>query len=80
VQGYQLINTAGGMFSYTVQECRRCANTESILNSSNPKYACQECPAGAVCDGNSLTGKVNGSVWMIDYNIGRYILESCPKV
>ena len=80
MQGYQLINSAGGIFSYTIQECRRCEKTEYILNSSNPKFSCQECPIGAVCGGNSLIGKVNGSVWVIDYDSGRYVLESCPKV
>jgi hypothetical protein len=58
--------------------CEACADNQYILDPNNPAYSCQDCPIGATCDGNSLTGKVEGSVWKQDYRSGLYILEACP--
>jgi hypothetical protein len=58
--------------------CVACADNQYILDPNNPAYSCQDCPVGAICDGNSLTGKVKGSVWRPDDSTGLYILEACP--
>jgi hypothetical protein len=61
-----------------VWQCVACAANQYILDPNNPAYTCQDCPAGATCDGNSLTGKVKGSVWTPNNATGRYLLEACP--
>jgi hypothetical protein len=58
--------------------CVACANNQYILDNNNPAFSCQECPIGAICDGNSLMGKVEDSVWRQDNRSGLFILEACP--
>ena len=58
--------------------CIQCASNQYVLDSNNASYGCQNCPSGAICDGNSLKGQVDGSVWERDYNLGQYLLISCP--
>jgi hypothetical protein len=58
--------------------CVACADNQYILDPNNPSHSCQDCPVGAICEGNSLTGKVKGSVWTRDDSTGLYILEACP--
>lgn len=79
-KGYQLMNSNGLFFWYSIQQCYPCGPNQYILASDNPKYICMNCPVGAVCDGSSLKGIVPGAAWIADYNSGQYILQSCPKV
>ena len=79
-QGYQLVNSAAGVFSYSIQECHECDTTQYIFDSNNSKFSCQDGPVGAICDGNSLREKINGSFWVADYETGIYLLEGCPEV
>lgn len=37
------------------------------------------CPAGAVCDSFEVRGKVQGSEWETDRDLGIYRLLSCPQ-
>ena len=76
--GHQLVNSIGGVFSHDIQDCLACSSSSYIGNPNNSNYTCQNCPIGAVCDGNSLTGLVTGSVWSLDASTGIYILISCP--
>uniref|UniRef100_A0A7S0MMX6 NEK6-subfamily protein kinase n=1 Tax=Cryptomonas curvata TaxID=233186 RepID=A0A7S0MMX6_9CRYP len=78
-EGHQLINFADGvLFEPTAQQCLPCKSNQYILNSESPAFACQDCPKGAVCNGTSLTGLVENSVWQADFDQGLYILKSCP--
>ncbi len=42
------------------------------------KECLQDCPIGAICNGNSLKGLVNGSHWEPNLQTGYYNLVSCP--
>ena len=76
--GYELVNSIGGVFSHDVQGCIACDSDSYILNPNNSNYTCQTCPVGAVCNGNSLTSRVSGAVWVGDTATGQYLLVSCP--
>ena len=80
MQGSRLSNTVGGSVSMLAQECVLCQPDEYILDPNNPRFSCQPCPIGAVCDGSSLRGLVEDSVWFADNAIGQYRLVGCPKV
>ena len=76
--GHQLVNMINGAFSHDAQNCLACPVTSYIFDPNNDTYSCQPCPVGASCDGNSLVGKVNGSLWTADSATGIYMLQSCP--
>ena len=77
--GYQLVDYAQmGTFSQTNQQCVACSPDQYITDSDNSSIICQQCPVGALCNGSSLTGLVNGSQWVIDQNDGQYVLDACP--
>jgi hypothetical protein len=76
--GHMLVNSVGGVFSQSAQTCSPCQRTEYILDTNSSRFHCQPCPTGAVCNGESLTGTVPGSVWWPDMASGQYILQSCP--
>jgi hypothetical protein len=76
--GHELVNSIGGAFSHDVQGCISCPSKSYILSPNNSNYACQSCPVGAVCNGNSLTSRVSGAVWIGDNTTGIYRLVSCP--
>ncbi len=80
VQGSRLLNTVGDSVSILAQECVSCQPDEYILDPNNPRFICQPCPIGAVCDGSSLHGLVKGSVWVADNSLGQYRLVGCPQV
>jgi hypothetical protein len=74
------VNTVGGLVSILAQECVSCQQNEYILDPNNPRFVCQPCPIGAVCDGSSLQGLVKGSLWEKDQLTGQYHLIGCPQV
>ena len=76
--GHELVNSIGGVFSHDVQGCIACPSNAYILNPNNSNFSCQNCPVGAVCDGNSLASRVIGAVWLGDTSAGLYYLASCP--
>ena len=77
--GYQLVNYAQmGIFSQERQQCKSCSHDQYIIDSHNSSFFCQPCPMGAICNGSSMIGRVNGSVWIIDWSVGQYVLEACP--
>ena len=78
--GHQLVNTIGQsrVFSQAAQNCLQCLSTDYILSTSMANISCQACPIGALCDGNSLVGRIPGSVWIGDMGSGLYRLRSCP--
>jgi hypothetical protein len=79
--GYQLQNKADGVtFSQDSQRCFQCSQNQYVVDSNDPNFSCNRCPVGAICNGSSLRGLVNRSVWAPDYKTGLYILRSCPKV
>ena len=56
--------------------CKSCGADEYILDNNDPAVECQRCAKGAICDGDQLRGKVNGSDWR---RKGRHMrLNSCP--
>lgn len=59
-------------------ECRDCRAGQYVLDSNNPAYNCEDCPAGAVCSQSGLVGIVAGSTWLPDNTTGQYRLVSCP--
>ncbi len=73
-------STDGTQFSHAAQKCAPCMTNQYILNSNDPKYSCQTCPIGAVCDGSKLKGLVEGSVWEENMDLGIYVLKRCPEV
>ena len=75
---HQLVNSIGGKFSQDVQECVSCLPNQYILNPNVSAYSCQDCPVGAVCNGESLQGLIPGSTWEADLATGQYVLTSCP--
>lgn len=77
--GHQLVNTSLGVFSHANQRCEPCtAGLEYIVDPN--RHACTKCPpAGAVCDGASLAGRVPGSIWVPDHDSGIWRLVSCPS-
>ena len=77
--GHQLANSIGGSFSHDAQICFPCPVDSYIFDSNNSKLSCQPCPIGAVCDGGSLKGLVEGSVWDGNKETGLYTLSSCPR-
>ena len=79
--GYQLQNSlTNQQFSQDSQACLKCTVDEYILNSSSPEYTCMKCPIGAICNGQSLKGRVPGSVWKSDMATGIFKLLFCPAV
>ena len=76
--GHQLVNSIDGVFSHDIQDCASCPQSDYIVNTDNSSYMCQTCPIGAICNGNTLTGLVDGSVWVADFYAGIFVLESCP--
>ena len=76
--GHQLLRTVAGVFSHDAQQCLKCNSDEYIVDSNNSNFTCQQCPQGAICNGNILTGAINGSVWTVDERSGLYVLTSCP--
>jgi hypothetical protein len=58
--------------------CSDCTKQQYVIGSNNVKFGCQDCPAGATCDGSALVGNVAGSVWVPDHAIGQYRLTYCP--
>ncbi len=55
--------------------CRVCERGQYVLDpDADP---CRECPVGAVCNGSSLTGLVEGSAWVAAGKVVR--LVQCPK-
>jgi hypothetical protein len=62
----------------TLWHCKACQENQYVLDPNNASFSCQICPIGAICDGNSLKGKVEGSVWKPDFSSGQYKLISCP--
>ena len=75
------MNSKDGInFSPAAQKCIACLSDQYIIDSNNPRFECQICPVGAVCDGSTLQGLVEGSVWTKDFLTGTYLLRSCPKV
>mmetsp|Transcript_14218 Transcript_14218/g.30377 ORF Transcript_14218/g.30377 Transcript_14218/m.30377 type:complete len:1807 (+) Transcript_14218:1506-6926(+) len=76
--GHQLINSIGGSFNHDVQRCEPCGPGKYILQSLDPKAACQLCPAGAFCDGDRLHPAVNNSAWVADAVKGQCVLLACP--
>ena len=59
-------------------QCVRCGPDQYVLDSNNPSYTCENCPAGAKCNGSALYSLVPGAVWVADVKTGRYLLEACP--
>ena len=59
-------------------KCVACLKDQYVMDNNNPAYACNNCPVGAVCDGNDLQGLVAHSVWIADNVTGQFLLESCP--
>ena len=77
--GYQLVNyDEKGVFSQASQWCESCLPEQYITDTSNASIMCQTCPVGAICNGSSVLGLVNGSIWTLDRDAGVYILDSCP--
>ena len=76
--GYQLVNSIGGTFLHDAQRCAPCPIDSYIFDSNNSKLSCQPCPIGATCNGGSLKGLVEGSVWVGNEETGLYTLSSCP--
>ena len=78
--GYEMIGSDGSLdpLTHLFQQCTNCSSTQYILNSTMSTYHCQQCPAGAICDGVTLKARVEGSVWVPDYTLGQYLLTSCP--
>ena len=76
--GYQLVNQQANLFSQSAQTCFPCSPTEYIVNPNSPHSLCEPCPSGALCNGSSLTGITPGSLWVPNYHLGIYLLESCP--
>jgi hypothetical protein len=72
------VNTSNGIFAAAAQQCIECTKDQYVLDSNNSYYMCQQCPLGAVCDGVSIYGRVQGSVWQSDWQSGQYRLVSCP--
>ena len=65
---------------YGTWSCTKCQSGEYVVDPNNPAFRCQQCPQGAICDGDKLHGKVPGSVWAPDLATGRYVLTMCPEV
>ena len=76
--GFELVNSINGAFSHDIQQCVACEVDQYILNTNSSNYTCQDCPVGAICDGNLLRGAVPGSLWLPDPTTGQYVLQSCP--
>ena len=78
-KGYELISSSNGIsFSQEAQRCRACGSNQYIINTNTSLFSCQPCPAGAVCDGSDLIGRVQGSIWVASNLTGQYQLKSCP--
>jgi hypothetical protein len=77
-RGSQLINSVKGTFYQESQNCVPCKVNQYILRTDDPKFECQPCPLGAVCNGSSLNGTVKGATWSQNMESGQYILTSCP--
>ena len=60
------------------RRCEPCRADQYLLDSTNPAHRCQDCPAGAACNGSALASRVPGAVWAADAASGRYVLQSCP--
>ena len=60
--------------------CVTCTTDQYVIDPNNPRFRCQFCPQGAICDGNALVGAVNGSIWEPDLSAGIYRLTYCPPV
>ncbi len=79
VQGYQFIGSSEGFHvDHGSQQCLSCKTQQYIIDSNNPRIVCQECPIGASCNGSSLKGLVEKSVWEPDWDSGVYLLRKCP--
>jgi hypothetical protein len=65
---------------YGTWSCTKCQSGEYVVDPNNPAFRCQQCPQGAICDGDKVNGKVPGSVWAPDLATGRYVLTKCPEV
>ena len=77
--GHQLVDSRSGVFAQDAQICAACADDGYILDSGDSAYSCQACPVGAACNGSTLKGLVDGSVWIANAGTGKYQLASCPK-
>jgi hypothetical protein len=78
-RGHALISSRDGVtFSQEAQHCSACGSNQYIVNTNSSLFSCQQCPAGAACDGSDLKASVQGSVWMISNLTGQYVLTSCP--
>jgi hypothetical protein len=73
------VNFSNGIFAVAAQQCVECSKDQYILDSNSSYYTCQQCPVGAECDGVSIHGRVQGSVWQPDWQSGQYRLVSCPE-
>ena len=76
--GHRLFNSIAGVFSHDAQQCLPCLANQYILNPNSSRSTCQNCPSGALCDGNALRGAVEGSKWVVDPTTDSYVLQSCP--
>ncbi len=78
--GYRLQATDSitNLFSFVSQHCMACGADQYIVDTVNPNVNCQPCPVGATCNGSSLRGLVNGSLWEVDPISGQYVLQACP--
>ena len=59
--GHQLVNSAAGQFTPTLQQCSACGAAKYIIDREAP---CMDCPKGAQCpDGAQFLPLAVGSVW-----------------
>jgi hypothetical protein len=80
MQGHQFVGSSEEVQTDPgSQQCLPCKAQQYIIDSNNPRIACQECPIGAKCNGSSLNGLVEGSTWEPDWDSGSYLLRKCPS-
>ena len=59
-------------------KCVLCGPDQYVIDSNNPSFTCEDCPAGAECNGSTLSSLVPGAVWVADLTRGQFLLQSCP--
>jgi hypothetical protein len=72
------MDSTAGAFDPRAQQCQPCRADQYNLNSSSSLFSCQDCPAGARCNGSSLQSLVEGAVWTRDFAQGVWVLSCCP--
>jgi hypothetical protein len=72
------MDSTAGVFDPRAQQCQPCRADQYNLNSSSSRFSCQDCPAGARCNGSSLQSLVAGAIWTPNFAQGVWVLSSCP--